>query len=244
MSFIEDLFKLNGKLAIVTGASRGIGLAIAQGLVGAGCEVWGFSRHTPDLKNKIKYFQVDITNKKRIEEFLEEKIKDKNINILVNSAGVSLNVHTKNSYENFSEIIKINLESTYQVCDLIVKKMPANSSIINVTSIGAHLGFPNNPGYQASKSGLSGMTRALAYDFSKLKVRVNNLVPGYIKTDMTVDSYNNIGLRTQRENRMLIQRWGEPEDLIGAAIFLASDASSYVTGIDLVVDGGWMIKGI
>ena len=244
MSFIEELFNLNGKLAIVTGASRGIGLAIAQGLSAAGCEVFGLSRNRPKIKKEINHFQLDISKTKKIEEFLKSEIKNRQINILVNAAGISLSQGSENSYEKFSEILKVNLEYTYRFCEMIVHRMPVNSSVINVTSIGAHLGFPDNPGYQASKSGLSGVTRALAYDYSKLKIRVNNLVPGYIKTDMTIGSYNDYKTRVQRENRMLIQRWGEPKDLIGAVLFLASDASSYVTGIDLIVDGGWMIKGL
>ena len=104
--------------------------------------------------------------------------------------------------------------------------------------------YDRSAGYQASKGGLAALTRSLAYDLAKSSIRVNNIVPGYIHTQMTEESFINEELRIQREDRMLIKRWGEPIDLVGAAIFLASDASSYITGTDIYVDGGWSIKGL
>ena len=117
-------------------------------------------------------------------------------------------------------------------------------SIINVTSIGAMFGFPENPAYISSKTGLSGLTRSLAYDYADLGIRVNNLVPGYFKTDMTKKSFDDPSKRKERERSTLLNRWGNPKELVGPAIFLASNASSYVTGTDLIVDGGWSIKGL
>lgn len=244
MNYLENLFNLNNKIAIVTGASRGIGLAIALGLHNAGCQVWGISRTKPQKSNKIIYHQSDITNSLGFQKFIDENFIEKKIDILVNAAGISISVNDQNNSDKFSEIIQTNLISTYRCCEIASKKIVEGGSIINITSIGAYLGFPNNPGYQASKSGISGLTRALAYDLSLNKIRVNNIVPGYIKTDMTYESYRDRKLRKQREDRTLLQRWGEPKDLVGAALFLASETSSYVTGIDLVVDGGWMVKGL
>ena len=105
-------------------------------------------------------------------------------------------------------------------------------------------GFPDNPAYISSKTGLSGLTRSLAYDYADLGIRVNNLVPGYFKTDMTKKSFDDPSKRKDRETSTLLNRWGNPKELIGPAIFLASNASSYVTGTDLIVDGGWSIKGL
>jgi gluconate 5-dehydrogenase len=117
-------------------------------------------------------------------------------------------------------------------------------SIINITSIGSVQGFPGNPGYVASKGGLRMLSKSLAIDFSKDNIRVNNIAPGYILTDMTKDSQTDPVLYQERLDRMIIQRWGRTEDIVGAAIYLASNASSYVTGIDLIIDGGWTAKGL
>jgi NAD(P)-dependent dehydrogenase (short-subunit alcohol dehydrogenase family) len=119
-----------------------------------------------------------------------------------------------------------------------------NASIINISSISSYFGFPNNPGYVSSKSGLSGLTRSLAYDFSKKNIRVNNIVPGYIRTEMTKKSFNNKKLFNLRKSSTLLNRWGNPKDIIGACTFLVSSSSSYITGADIVIDGGWSVKGI
>ena len=120
----------------------------------------------------------------------------------------------------------------------------ASTSIINITSISAHFGFSDNPAYAASKGGLSALTRALAKDWAKYGIRVNNICPGYIHTAMTEKSFNDQELYKERMDRVMIKRYGEPEDLVGAAVFLASDASSYITGSDIFVDGGWSASGI
>tara|TARA_B100000989_G_C19217108_1_gene334285 strand:- start:179 stop:547 length:369 start_codon:yes stop_codon:yes gene_type:complete len=116
--------------------------------------------------------------------------------------------------------------------------------IVNVSSIGSKVGFPGNPGYVSSKGGIMQLTKALAIDYSKKNIRVNSLVPGYMRTDMTKKSYENTKEKKERLNNMIIKRWGKPQDLIGAAIFLCSDASSYMTGAELIIDGGWLSKGL
>ncbi len=117
-------------------------------------------------------------------------------------------------------------------------------SIVNITSLGAKLGFPNNPSYQMTKSALQQLTKAIAYDWSPKGIRINNICPGYIKTKMTEKSFNDEVLNKDRLDRMLIKRWGEPEDLVGPTVFLLSNASSYITGSDVVVDGGWLSGGL
>ena len=113
-----------------------------------------------------------------------------------------------------------------------------------ILSIGSLFFFPENPGYVASKGGLRSLTKSLALDYAKMNIRVNNIVPGYIHTEMTDKSFNDPVLNKERMNRMIIQRWGQIEDIVGAAIFLCSDSSSYVTGTDLIVDGGWSARGL
>ena len=123
-------------------------------------------------------------------------------------------------------------------------KKRRTGSIINVTSINAELGFPNNPAYVASKGGLKMLTKSLARDFGKYNIRVNNLGPGYIITDMTKSSYQNKKSRMTRQKHTLLGRWGVITDLVGPCIFLASDAAGYVTGQDIYVDGGWLANGL
>jgi len=112
-------------------------------------------------------------------------------------------------------------------------------SIINITSLGAELAFPNNPAYQISKAGLRQFTKAIARDWGESGIRANNICPGYIKTTMTAKSFSNEELNKQRKNYTLLKRWGLSKDLLGPAIFLISEASSYITGTDIYVDGGW-----
>ena len=120
----------------------------------------------------------------------------------------------------------------------------SGGSIINITSINSMMGFPDNPAYVASKGGLRMLAKALAIDYSNRNIRVNCIAPGYIRTVMTKESYNDKEKREHRTKHTILGRWGNPEDLVGATIFLASNASSYITGIDLFVDGGWSAKGI
>jgi NAD(P)-dependent dehydrogenase (short-subunit alcohol dehydrogenase family) len=252
MSFIEDLFSVKDKVVLVTGASRGIGHEIASGFEKAGATVIGVGRtEIIYVSSCFDYRTADIRNTDQITDLYEDIYsKHGSLNILVNAAGISIaatpvqNTIKEHKTREFTEIIETNLTSIYNCCSTVVPFMNEGSAIINITSIGAKLAFPNNPAYQASKGGLTALTRALAYDLVPKKIRVNNIVPGYIRTQMTNDSFENDNLRIQRENRMLIKRWGETSDLVGAAIFLASDASCYMTGTDICVDGGWSIKGL
>ena len=117
-------------------------------------------------------------------------------------------------------------------------------SIINITSLGAEMGFEKNPSYQVSKAGLKQLSKALACDWGHKNIRVNNICPGYFKTSMTIKSFKNKTLKSKRDARMILKKWGTPGDLVGPCIFLASDASSYITGADITVDGGWLAKGL
>ena len=115
-------------------------------------------------------------------------------------------------------------------------------SIINITSLNSEIAFPNNPAYVSTKGGLKQLTKSLALDLGKYNIRVNNLGPGYIKTNMTKFGWKNN--RKKIEDRTILGRWGEPRDLVGTIIFLLSDASSYITGQDIYVDGGYLTKGL
>ena len=143
--------------------------------------------------------------------------------------------------ENWAKTIDVNLTASFFCSQEAIKYMikRKKGSIINITSLNAELAFPKNPSYVASKGGLKMVGKALAKDWGKFGVRVNNLGPGYIKTSMTKSSYSNRKTRLEREKQTLLQRWGNMDDLVGPCIFLASDASKYITGQDIYVDGGW-----
>jgi NAD(P)-dependent dehydrogenase (short-subunit alcohol dehydrogenase family) len=169
------------------------------------------------------------------------------IDIYLHVAGITL--PSQGGFQNvdtFAATLDANLIGAYRCCADVGQRMARQrrGSIVTVTSIGSLLAFPNNPGYVAAKGGLRMMSKALALDLGPHNVRVNNLVPGYIHTDMTAGSFASPTLHAERAGRTMLGRWGQVDDLLGAAIFLASPASSYVTGTDLVVDGGWTAKGL
>jgi len=247
---IASPFSLKGKTALLTGGGRGIGAAMSLGLRDAGARVAIFEYALPDeLSEKIKYYKLDIGNITELENNFKEFIKDfEGIDILINNAAVTIPSPSEEySKESWSKTLDINLSAVFYLCQLAGREMinqGRGGSIINITSIGAGQGFPNNPGYVATKGGVRQLSKALAYDWGKHGIRVNNLAPGYTHTPMNNKSWGDPELRKKRAEHTMLGRWAEPEDLIGPVVFLASDASRYVTGIDLYVDGGWIAKGI
>lgn len=254
---IQNLFSVNNKIVIVTGAARGNGFAIAKGFAESGAIVFFIDKLKDILDENIKTVKsknvfpliADLTmdkDRKHIVEIVKKKYK--RIDVLVNNAGITIGGKSSEVYseKDWQKTLDVNLTALFVFSQLIVKEMirTSSGSIINITSLGAEFGFPDNPGYVASKGAVKSLSRAMAYDFAKYNIRVNSIMPGYMVTDMTKKSFNDEKLYKERLNRMLINRWGKPEDLIGAALFLASEASNYITGIDLKVDGGWSVKGI
>lgn len=253
---ILKLFSLNNKVAIVTGAAKGNGRAIAEGFLSVGAIVYlvdilekELNKVEKSINNpKARFLTADVGNKNDLSKVVNHIIKErKRIDILVNNAGITIGGPSE-SYkeEDWEETYKINLKAPFLLSQLVSKQMIKQKQgvIINITSLGAEQGFSNNPGYVASKGGLKQLTKALAKDWAKYNIRVNNLGPGYIKTDMTTKSWKNLKLRKERNDRIMLERWGDPDSLVGPTIFLASNALNYITGQDLYVDGGWLAKGI
>jgi NAD(P)-dependent dehydrogenase (short-subunit alcohol dehydrogenase family) len=207
-------------MIIVTGSAGGIGQAIMQEFHGE--YLIGIDRHNCDLANAndIVNFIRDIDH----------------VDVLVNCAGVSLR-------GEWGKTFAINVRAPYILSTLLKGRMHGGS-IINITSINAHMGFPDNPAYVASKAALLGLTRAMAVDFAPLGIRVNAVCPGYIRTSMTEKSYSDAEARKARENRTLMGRYGTPQEVAKVVKFLASDDASYITGAEIVVDGGWMARGL
>ncbi len=250
------IFDIKNKVIIVTGGNSGIGLMISKYLIQYQAKVIRIDKKFLDksTKKKIKNnlgsldIKIDLSDIKKIPKILN-KIKNKfnRIDGLVNCHGITKEIkNDKNLSKNFEETINNNLKSTFFLSSLVCKIMAKKNtgSIINITSLGAHLGFPKNPSYQISKAGVRQLTKSLAVDWGKKSVRVNNICPGYIKSTMTMKSYKNAKANKQRLDRMMLGRWGTQEDIVGAVIFLMSDASSYITGSDIYIDGGWTNKGL
>jgi gluconate 5-dehydrogenase len=246
---IRRLFSLEGRVALVTGGSRGIGAAIADGLAGAGARVVALGRSAAPAAMHaagVRYTTCDLTEAGAFARIAADVFaREGRLDILVNAAASSA-PPGGDELERFERTLTANLRSAFAACLAAAPLMQKSGggSIINVTSINSELGFPANPGYVASKGGLRMLTKALALDLGPSGVRVNSLAPGYIRTAMTEASYADAAARRAREARTILGRYGEPADLVGAAIFLASDASAYVTGTDLFVDGGWTAKGL
>ena len=246
----NQLFSLENKVAIITGAARGNGLAIAEGLANFGAITYFVDILEGKVTGKNRFFvKGDITNDEGMRELINMIMATQGkINILVNNAGIAKASPSADcSLDTWDENLNVNLRAHFALSQLVARQMivqKTGGSIINITSVSAHFGFSDNPAYAASKGGLSALTRALAKDWAKYGIRVNNICPGYIHTAMTEKSFNDQELYKERMDRVMIKRYGEPEDLVGAAVFLASDASSYITGSDIFVDGGWSASGI
>ena len=250
---MENLFSIEGKVIIITGSGRGIGYQLAVELAKYSTIVYSldkkFTKKIPkNLSSNIIQIKCDITDYKKIKQvFKKIFVKEKRIDVLINNAGVSFASQKKNqlySEKDWAKTINVNLTGSFYCSKEVIRYMlkQKNGSIINITSINAELGFPRNPAYNASKGGLKMLGKAFAKDWSKFGIRVNNIGPGYIKTEMTSKRFANKKTRLERQNQTLVGRWGEPDDLIGPCIFLASNASKYMTGQDLYIDGGWIIN--
>ena len=248
---MENLFSIEDKVIIITGAGRGIGYQLAVGLANHSAIIYSldkkFTKKIPkNLSSNIIEIKCDITDYKKVKQiFTKIFVKEKRNEVLINNAGVSFASQKKNqsySEKDWIETINVNLTGSFYCSQEVIKYMlkQRNGSIINITSINAELGFPRNPAYNASKGGLKMLGKAFAKDWSKFGIRVNSIGPGYIKTEMTSKRFANKKTRLERQNQTLLGRWGEPDDLIGPCIFLASDASKYMTGQDLYIDGGWI----
>lgn len=258
MNYLNNLFSLKGKIAIVTGGARGNGKTISKALLNAGANVVMVDKLEKELNETINLFRsnelnafkyvCDLTKKSAPAELVNFVIKklDK-IDILVNNAGVT---HPNSIFDyndkDWEETYEINLKAPFRLSREVAKHMKERISgvIINITSLNAELAFPNNPAYVSFKGALKQLTKSLALDLGEFGIRVNNIGPGYFKTNMTKKSWEDELKRKKITEKTVLGRWGEPDDLAGVVIFLASDASSYITGQDIYIDGGWLIKGL
>jgi gluconate 5-dehydrogenase len=244
---MTGLFDLTNTVAIVTGAGQGNGLAIAQGLVGAGANVIGVDIRFAEINRVITQINGDVTSQKTIEDVrqtLASAVFDHLV--LVNNAGVTFPQEGPYPLDRWNQTLEVNLTAPFLWIEGLRDTfcVKASGSIINITSLGAERAFPNNPAYIASKGGLKMLSKYYAKALGPHGVRVNNIGPGYMVTEMTLKSFENGKTRRARENHTFLGRWGQSSDLVGTCIYLSSPASSYVTGQDIYVDGGWTANGL
>lgn len=252
ISFLKDSFSLEGKIALVTGSSHGLGLVFARGLAKAGATVVLNGRDGERLGQAVtglqqKGFaahgrQFDVTESEQVKAAVEEIEKEIGpISILMNNAGIQ----RRRSLEDFPEeewreIINTNLTSAFLVSRAVVKGMirRGHGKIINTCSLTSEIARNTTAPYAASKGGIKMLIKGMATDWGKYNIQVNGIGPGYFITDMTRPLANDPEFDGWLKKRTPMGRWGDPEELVGAAVFLASKASDFVTGQVIYVDGG------
>jgi 2-deoxy-D-gluconate 3-dehydrogenase len=248
------LFDLTAKTAIVTGASGGIGQAIAVALAQAGARVAGVARSSQDetaarvrdAGGDYLAIQADLASIEPVERILDETVRwAGQADILVNNAGILRRADPLEfSEKDWDDVINVDLKSVFFLAQAFAKRAVTRggggAKIINVASILAYVGGIRVPSYTASKHGVAGLTKLLANEWAAKGINVNAIAPGYVRTDAT-QALQDDPVRSERLlSRIPAGRWGEPEDIGGAAVFLASRASDYCHGTILVVDGGWL----
>lgn len=253
----KTLFDISGKKVLVTGGARGIGKTLATAFAQSGADIAladinyeGAAKTAEELRQynvQTMAVEVDVTKKDQVEH-MTQKVLDtfSTIDILINNAGICINEKSEEmSFESWSKSIDINLTGIFLVAQSVGRVMIKNrkGSIINTASIAAHVTLVPQPqvGYNASKGGVLLLTRSLACDWAQYGVRINSISPGYIATDMTGSNEQKQWVPVW-EDCTPMGRLGRAEELVGAALYLASDASSYTTGTDIAVDGGYTAR--
>lgn len=250
--------RLSGKIAVVTGAARGIGKAIALRFIQEGAKLGLVDTLADTLERTLELvhaeggdaigFEADVTKKTDIDKFVSQTIsKFGRIDILVNNAGIGGSKGCLDTTEkDWDRMVDVNLKSVFLVCRRVIPEMikRGGGKIINIASMYGVLGSPHAPAYCAAKAGNINLTRQLAVDFSGRNILVNSISPGLIATDMTQQKLKESGEAQRFINEIPVGRHGVPSDIAGAALFLASADSDFITGHNLVVDGGQSCKVI
>jgi 2-deoxy-D-gluconate 3-dehydrogenase len=252
---ILDKFKLDGKVAIITGAGRGLGQAIALGLAEAGADValiykssiTETEKKTADLDRKTLAIKADLLQKESIRAIVDQTVEYYGrIDILVNNAGIIRRAPlTEFTEKDWDEVITVNQKALFFLSQAVARvmiKQGRGGKIINIASMLSFQGGILVPSYTASKSAVMGLTLIMANELAPHDINVNAIAPGYMATDNTAPLRDDSGRNKAILDRIPAGRWGEPKDLQGAAVFLASAASDYLQGYTIAVDGGWLAR--
>lgn len=247
---VPGLFSLSGKVALVTGSRAGLGRAMAIGLAGAGAEVVLHGHHD-DLDEtaaaigsaggKSRRWIVDLARTDELVARADALLEQTRVDILVNNAATFIRQSALElSFARYREVQAVNLDAVWLLCQRFGGRMVERRAgkIVNIGSIAGLQGPPNRSAYSAAKSAVIGLTRALSGEWAGLGVQVNALVPGYFRTGRASPAFDDPVVQA----RIPAGRFGEPEDIIGSIVYLASGASDYVTGQTLIVDGGWYAR--
>lgn len=252
---ILDAFNLQGKVALVTGCDTGLGQGMTLGLAEAGCDIIGVNRKIPHdtaekvlaLGRRFTAIQADLSQPGIIPGIVEEAVaRMGRIDILVNNAGtIRREDALEFSEKNWDDVMNLNIKSVFFLSQAVAKqflKQGGGGKIINIASMLSFQGGIRVPSYTASKSAVLGITRLLANEWAQHNINVNAIAPGYMATNNTQQLRDDEARSQEILDRIPAGRWGKPEDLQGAAVFLASDAASYINGYTLAVDGGWLAR--
>lgn len=250
---MRNIFDVSGKRVLITGSSRGIGFTLAKGFAEFGATVILNSRHADDVQRSVETlrqcggtvvgYAFDISDSAAVDAQIGRiEAEVGAIDVLINNAGI----HRRAPLETMTEadwrmVLDVNLTSAFVVSKTVVKGMiqRQQGKIINITSLNAEAARPTIGNYCASKGGLKMLTKAMATEWGKYNIQVNAIGPGYFKTDLTQNLAADPQFDAWVKQEVPLGRWGEPEELIGTAIYLASRAADYVNGFTVYVDGGW-----
>jgi len=250
---ILDMFSLKGKVAVVTGSNTGLGQGICKAFVEAGAKVLGVSRSPSDDTQKMlgdenfAYITADLSSLDPVETIIGTAVeKFGRLDILVNNAGIIKREDSIDfSVDNWDVVMNTNCRTLFFLSQAAAKqfmKQKSGGKIIQIASMLSYQGGIRVPSYTASKSAVKGITMTMANEWAKYGINVNAIAPGYMATNNTEALRNDEKRSADILERIPAGRWGTPDDLMGAAVFLASSASDYVNGFTLAVDGGWLAR--
>jgi len=256
MTGILDSFRLDGKVAVVTGSERGLGRGMAVALAQAGADIVGvtYVAEAPETAaavaaagRKYVHVQADLSSLEPVGRIVTEAVRAfGRIDILLNNAGtIKRNDSIDFTEKEWDDVMNVNLKSAFFLCQAVARRFieqGTGGKIINIASMLSFQGGIRVPSYTASKSGIKGVTMLLANEWAKHGITVNAIAPGYMATDNTANLRADEQRSAEILGRIPAGRWGTPEDLGGAVVFLASRASDYVNGYTLAVDGGWLAR--
>jgi len=251
----QSLFDLSGKVALVTGASKGLGKAMSVALAGAGADLTLHARNLDELKEvqaiiegqgrRAEIFHTDVLDKATIDRSVAATLEAfGHIDILVNNAGVNVRKPVLElTLEEWDLVINTNLRGYFLMAQAVVPHMlsQGRGKVINMASIFGQVGLPHQLAYASSKGGVLQLTKVMALEWAKQGVQVNAIAPTYFETPLVAQLRNDPEMYQFIKDRTPMGRWGQPEELAGIVIFLASRASDFITGQAIFIDGGWTI---